>query len=139
MLIDIEILSGKICPYCNRLSKYVNSKVVYGKDFGMMYRCAPCDAHVGVHKGTDKALGRLANNELRVWKNQTHRFFDNLWQRAKIEQDREHKEARQAAYQWLADELGLSIEFCHIGMFDIDTCKKVIDLCKPYYKPIKKT
>ena len=31
----------------------------------MIYICKPCDAYVGVHKGTDKALGRLANKELR--------------------------------------------------------------------------
>ena len=29
-------------------------------------------AYVGVHKGTDKPLGRLANAELRYWKKRAH-------------------------------------------------------------------
>ena len=56
------------CDYCGRQAEYVDSKVVYGKSYGMMYLCRNCMAYVGVHKGTDKPLGRLANAELRYWK-----------------------------------------------------------------------
>lgn len=48
------------CDYCGRQAEYVDSKVVYGKSYGMMYLCRNCMAYVGVHKGTDKPLGRLA-------------------------------------------------------------------------------
>ena len=37
----------------------------YGVDYGMIYYCPQCGAYVGVHKGTDRAKGRLANAELR--------------------------------------------------------------------------
>ena len=56
------------CDYCGRQAEYVDSKVIYGKSYGMMYLCRNCMAYVGVHKGTDKPLGRLANAELRYWK-----------------------------------------------------------------------
>lgn len=66
---DIELLSaifkGKVCPYCKEQTEYVDSACIYGKSYGMIYLCRKCDAYVGVHKGTNKALGRLANKELR--------------------------------------------------------------------------
>ncbi len=55
------ILSGKICPYCGNRTEYVDSSVIYGRSYGMIYLCWDCMAYVGVHKGTDRALGRLAN------------------------------------------------------------------------------
>lgn len=56
-----EILSGRICPYCHVPTEYKNSIEVYGVDYGMIYYCPQCGAYVGVHKGTDRAKGRLAN------------------------------------------------------------------------------
>lgn len=56
------------CDYCGRETEYVDSKVIYGKSYGKIYLCRNCMAYVGVHKGTDKPLGRLANAELRNWK-----------------------------------------------------------------------
>ena len=26
----------------------------------------------------------------------------------------------------------ISVDETHIGMFDVDTCKKVVEICKPY-------
>ena len=80
------------CDYCGRQAEYVDSKVIYGKSYGMMYLCRNCMAYVGVHKGTDKPLGRLANAELRYWKKRAHAVFDPLWQRGRF---RGH---RNAAY-----------------------------------------
>ena len=82
------------CDYCGRQAEYVDSKVIYGKSYGMMYLCRNCMAYVGVHKGTDKPLGRLANAELRYWKKRAHAVFDPLWQRGRF---RGH---RNAAYGW---------------------------------------
>jgi len=45
----------------------------------MIYLCRSCDAYVGVHKGTDKPKGRLANAELREYKKKAHSAFDPLW------------------------------------------------------------
>lgn len=106
------------CDYCGRQAEYVDSKVVYGKSYGMMYLCRNCMAYVGVHKGTDKPLGRLANAELRYWKKRAHAVFDPLWQRGRF---RGH---RNAAYGWLAQKMGLPVEQTHIGMFDVAQCRK---------------
>lgn len=60
-----------ICDYCGTPADFVDSSVVYhGHSFGMIYLCPRCGAYVGVHKGSDKPLGRLANSELRNWKRQ---------------------------------------------------------------------
>ena len=53
------------CDYCGRRPEYVDSAVSYGKSYGMTLLCSPCNAYVGVHDGTNKPLGRLANAELR--------------------------------------------------------------------------
>lgn len=125
-------LDGNTCPYCNRRTKYLDSAVVYGKSYGMIYHCAPCQAWVGVHKGTNKALGRLANKELRDWKVEAHKYFDPLWQR-KMRQGYSKSKARHKAYKWLSQQMGMSIKVAHIGMFDVDQCKQVVEICKPYY------
>lgn len=108
------------CDYCGRQAEYVDSTIVYGRSYGNIYLCRPCMAYVGVHKGTDIPLGRLANAELRYWKRQAHEAFDPLWQRGRF------KGYRNAAFGWLAGKMGLPVEKTHIGMFDIAQCKKSI-------------
>ena len=100
----------------------MNSKVVYGRNYGMIYLCRQCDAYVGVHRGTDKPLGRLANKELRYWKMAAHEAFDPIWQGRNMR--------RNEAYKWLAGCMGLKPKETHIGMFDVSQCKKVIKICK---------
>lgn len=92
------------CDYCGRETEYVDSKVIYGKSYGKIYLCRNCMAYVGVHKGTDKPLGRLANAELRNWKKAAHAVFDPLWKYGRF---RGH---RNAAYAWLAQKMGLPVE-----------------------------
>ena len=123
-----EILSGKVCPYCKSKTEYIDSSFVYGKSYGMIYICKPCGAYCGVHKGTDDALGRLANAELRQWKKEAHKYFDPLWRR-KMEQGLSKKKARDSAYKWLSEQMGLDIELTHIGMMDIEQCRRVVGLC----------
>lgn len=126
------MFDGNTCPYCSRRTKYVDSAVVYGKSYGKIYYCAPCQAWVGVHKGTSKALGRLANAELREWKKEAHKYFDPLWQK-KIQQGSKKHDARRLAYKWLSEQMSIPIRETHIGMFDVDQCKQVVEICKPYY------
>jgi hypothetical protein len=126
------MFDGKTCPYCNQPTQYVDSKRVYTKSYGMIYLCEPCGAWVGVHKGTNTALGRLANRELRKWKKDAHKYFDPLWQK-KMKQVYSKTKARHKAYTWLAEQMGLSIKDTHIGMFDVEQCKQVIEICKRYY------
>lgn len=128
----MSYFDGKTCPYCNRPTEYVDSKRVYMKSYGMIYLCEPCGSWVGVHKGTDKALGRLANRELRKWKKNAHKYFDPLWQK-KMKQGYKKGDARYLAYRWLSVQMGIDFAVTHIGMFDVDQCKQVIEICKRYY------
>ena len=116
------MLQGKICPYCRGHTKYVNSRVIYGKSYGMIYLCKPCDAYVGVHKDTHHALGRVANAELRYWKKEAHKYFDVIW--------KEKHETRSNTYKHLAKHLNIPIQYCHIGMFSVETCKAVVEWSK---------
>lgn len=112
------------CDYCGRLAEFVDSKVVYGRSYGKIYLCRNCMAYVGVHKGTDVPLGRLANAELRYWKKAAHAAFDPLWKRGPF---RYH---RDVAYGWLARKMGLPFEHTHIGLFDVSQCKKAVRICR---------
>lgn len=127
-----DIYSGKFCPYCGNKTEYLDSSFIYGKSYGMIYICKPCDAYVGVHKGSDISLGRLANKELRYWKKAAHGKFDPLW-RAKMQKGFSKNEARSAAYKWLSEQMKTPIDLTHIGMFDVDQCKIVVELCNRFY------
>ncbi|MBR5022810.1 MAG: DUF3268 family zinc-finger domain-containing protein [Oscillospiraceae bacterium] len=110
------------CPYCGNKAEYVDSAEIYGKSYGMVYLCRPCDAYVGVHDGTDTPLGRLANRDLRRWRNRAHAAFDPLWQQGR------YRRRRNDAYAWLAGKMGLTKEETHIAMFDVEQCKQVIQI-----------
>lgn len=111
------------CDYCGGRAEFVDSSIIYGESYGMIYLCRKCNAYVGVHKGTDRPLGRLANAELRHWKKAAHNAFDPLWKYGNF------RGRRTAAYRWLSERLNLPIEKTHIGMFDIDLCKKTVQIC----------
>jgi len=117
------IFEGKICPYCKSPSEYLkDSTPVYNKDYGPLYICWKCNAYVGVHSGEPKkALGRLATKELREWKKKAHAAFDPIWQ--------SNYKSRYQAYQWLSIKLNIPKEFTHIGMFNLETCKRVVEIC----------
>lgn len=128
------ILSGKVCPYCSQESKLVNSSIIYGKDYGMMYLCEPCDAYVGTHDGTIISKGRLANSSLRALKKEAHRYFDKLWEKKMKVSNIKKGKARELAYDWLSRELGVPRTETHIGFFDDELTKKTIELCLKYFK-----
>lgn len=113
------------CDYCGNPAELVTGEAIYphrrdlhAKHF---YRCEPCGAYVGCHSGTTKALGRLANAELRAAKMAAHAAFDPKWRAGNMK--------RKQAYAWLADKLGMEINKCHIGMFDVALCTRVAQVC----------
>ena len=113
------------CPYCSQPAKLVTGQDIYphrrdlwAKKF---WQCAPCDAYVGCHQGGEIPLGRLANAELRAAKMRAHAAFDPLWKEGTM--------SRTEAYAWLSRTLGIPGKECHIGMFDVDRCRKVVDAC----------
>lgn len=115
-----------MCDYCGKRAELVDGSVVYPNHIDLreklFWYCAPCRAWVGVHKGTARPLGRLADYVLRKAKIRAHAAFDPLFNRGEI--------SRQSAYKWLSESLGISSDLCHIGMFDLETCSKVVEVCK---------
>ena len=136
-------MQGKTCPYCNGVTLYVDSAEVYGESFGMIYLCRGCAAWVGVHEGTDIALGRLANEELREWKKLAHKSFDKLFIESIINKIYPiyimGVTNREKAYIWLAEQMGIQKEFCHIGMFDVDECKQLVEICEAAINSMENT
>lgn len=124
------------CPYCHAQAVLVTGDVIYPHREDLrhlkFWRCAPCDAYCGTHRagayvriGGRKVvsdgtlpLGRLANAELRRARNRAHAAFDPLWKSRQM--------SRREAYTWLAGELGISFENCHIALFDVDGCEAVV-------------
>ena len=63
-----EIIKGKVCAYCKNKTIFIDSIAFYKESYGMCYACLDCKAWVGVHKDSNRALGRVANKELRKYK-----------------------------------------------------------------------
>lgn len=119
----------EICRYCGGIVKLVPASAIYGEPAAVrlglqneyIYQCQNCNARVGCHKGTNRALGNVANEALRLKRIETHRVFDGFWKRRKM--------SRTRAYHWLAEKMNLPAGKAHIGGFEMDQCQQVIDLC----------
>ena len=123
------------CPYCGSQVILKDASFIYNtsksKEYGKVWVCnnyPKCDAYVGCHKGTDKPKGRLANPRLRCLKMEAHKQFDPLWKSGLM--------SRKEAYMWLSNHLNISIEDCHIGMFDVKECQKTIHICRKFSDPL---
>lgn len=129
----IETRRSVTCPYCDRIAAIVGGDFIYPHRPDLhrlrFYLCRPCDAYVGCHKGTTRPLGRLANAELRQAKQDAHAAFDPLWKFHTFHRGYQTM-TRNAAYEWLAEQLGINRSDCHIGMFDLETCRRVVQLCR---------
>lgn len=107
-----------ICPYCKKPAPWVPNEEVYGRRYGnsyMCYYCKPCDAYVGCHNNTQRALGTMANKELRTARKNAHEVIDPIWKTGAM--------SRGKLYSELAKALGHKV---HVGESDLDTCKKII-------------
>lgn len=138
--------NNPLCDCGRETILFHSSETIYGRNFGPLYVCQPCGTRVGCHKGTLEPLGTPANEHLRKLRSKAHSVFDplwnSIWEALKVEKRMEtnkephpfygKSQARKTAYQWLADELKINIEDCHISHFDIDTCNKVIKICSQF-------
>jgi len=125
---DDDVRAGRICSYCGYPPLLTES------NFGYRWSCDPCEAYVGVHKGTQIPLGSLADAKLRNKRKEVHRYFDQMWRFAMAKRGISKHKARGAAYKWLGEQMGLDPVECHIGMMDLEECALAIKLCKPYFK-----
>lgn len=112
-----------VCPYCECKALLVTGKHLY-RNIEYLWKkkfwvCSECDAHVGCHSGTARPLGSLANRELRQARMKAHAVFDPIWRRGKMR--------RGQAYRWLEEKLGFGP--VHIGESDLETCRKIVEVC----------
>lgn len=90
---------------------------------------------MGCHRGTRLPLGRLADKELRDAKRAAHEAFDRTWRarlakRSAVDPTYSKRNARASRYKLLASLLGVAPSACHIGMFDLQQCRRVVGLCR---------
>lgn len=115
-------LYPKVCNLCGGPVEYVSNAMIYGRQYGsgFCYRCQSCGAYVGTHKPQPrKALGILANAEMRDWKQKCHSLFDPFWQGHKDRQMR-----RKNLYIRLAGKMGIDVQDCHFGYFNMDQLER---------------
>lgn len=115
------------CPYCGAAAVLREGSYVYGERSRgeMLYVCLnypKCDSYVGVHHGTQKPLGTLADAELRNKRIKTHRIFDQIWKNNLM--------TRKEAYRWMEYFMGLPRHSGHIGKFSEYRCQVLMDKCK---------
>lgn len=108
------------CDNCASLNieRCLNS-VVYGMtrgDWPYCYFCRECRAMVGCHPNTFNPMGLMATPRIRRRRGQLHLLFDPIWQNKYM--------SRQDAYRWLAKELNLETDDCHIGQLTLDQLNK---------------
>lgn len=107
------------CPDCKSDMVLRNSK------FGLFYGCinfSKCKATHGAHQKWEKQgepLGIPADKETKQWRIKAHAGFDKLW--------KEHGYTRDEAYKLLQATMGMIKDEAHIGKFNIDQCKKLIE------------
>ena len=110
----------KICNLCGGEVRYTSNAEIYGKEYGSgkCYICKSCHAYTGTHKPRPhEVLGLLADEKMRKGKIMCHDIFDSKWK------DKQ-KKMRSNMYWWLAKRLGINIDDCHFGHFDIYMLRK---------------
>ena len=108
---------------------FTDNEIIYGLNIGdwpKCYYCKNCSAIVGCHKGTNLPLGFMASKQTRKLRSKLHIIFDKLWL--------EKLMSRSQAYNWLARQLDIKEEHCHISWMNKETLAKAIDLVSLYYE-----
>jgi len=115
-------MTSLICPYCGKPAELVSEEEWYGRVFDKLGRprwvCWPCRASVGTHPDARTPLGSLANREL------SQARIDAKIQLKQLFPDQKER------YRWLARQMNLSAKECHVGMFNLQQCRRVVELCR---------
>lgn len=123
------------CHSCGHpLPELVENDEVYGRlcgEWPILWLCRSCGATSGVHRGTNVPLGTLADWDTKAARKEAHEKFDVLWRRHPSDYiPGVPRMGRGQAYSWLASRMGLAIEDCHIGLFDVKQCWRVVRIVK---------
>jgi len=80
-----------------------------------------CNGIHGAHPD-GRPLGVPGDAETKKARQRAHAAFDALW--------KDHVWSKGQGYAWLRGKLGLTRATCHIAMFDIETCERVVEVCR---------
>lgn len=120
MIVETELS----CPDCCAPMELRQSR------YGQFYGCTnfpDCRGTHGAHPdGTP--LGKPGDREVKQWRIKAHAAFDKFWKSEAVGFPSRNK-ARGWAYRWLQEQMGLSGAECHIGLFDVEQCKRVVEVC----------
>lgn len=118
-------MTAPVCPECGsemelRKTKKFTTKSGQPKKFWSCSRFPQCQGAHGAHPdGTP--LGRPGTKEEKAARRSAHAVFDAL--------AHEKKWSKNDAYAWLAKELKMTREECHIANFGVDECAEVLRVC----------
>lgn len=117
----------KVYCHCGAYAVLRPASYVHGKDCyaEYLYVCSKypiCDSYVGVHKRNKRALGTLADKELRIKRIKAHQHFNLLWSSGLMK--------KWQAYKWLQAKFGLNYEQAHIAKFSFYLCDQLIEAVK---------
>ena len=115
------------CPYCGRTAVLKPASFVYGDKAieEHVYVCTgypECNSYVGVHRGTLKPKGTLANGGLRNLRIQTHKLFSQFWENGIM--------TKKQAYRWIQYRFALTENQAHIGSFSEYMCSQLMEECR---------
>lgn len=124
------------CGHCGSYTEQMTGARVYPhrKDLAekLFWVCIHCDAYVGCHQSNGLPFGSPADAATRKARSRAHAAFDPLW-KAKIRKSGMKKhQARGKAYKWLAEQMGMTRDDCHIGMMTAEQADRVADICRQY-------
>lgn len=114
------------CNICGGPVVFCSNSRIYGREYGSgyCYLCQSCGAYVGTHKPRPReAMGLLADGPMRAGKKMCHALFDPLWKG----KPNAHKK-RNDLYAWLAEQMGIPVEDCHFGYFDVAQLQKAYSI-----------
>lgn len=114
----------KRCDSCGSANiERTTNDVIYGQAYGKwphIYFCNECRAAVGCHVGTFIPLGKMADRQTRYLRKKAHCEFDRIWQDGLM--------SREDAYNWLAEQLQIEQNECHLSWISKDQLKKTIEV-----------
>lgn len=125
-------VQGMLCPEC----KSSATMQLRQSKHGLFYGCEnwpTCTATLGAHQdGRPKGIpGDKPTRKARVF---AHRIFDRLW---KKEGERPGRMTRSQAYAWMQKAMKLTASEVHIGMFDIEECRKLVHLVQKKFPGVR--
>lgn len=127
-----------LCPCCAVPMRLRPGR--FGRSFWGCVNFPECQYLVTAH-GDGTPMGVPADPKTRRARQVAHDLFDRLWRgyarnRPEVSASRDRRATasnltraqRARCYAWLAAQLGLDRDSCHIGCFDEATCLKVIEV-----------